>query len=172
MRWGVNIEPNSDAVAYWSIILGTFMASFDLKAFPFDTQRLHVQMEIPGWAGGNVVLKPSSAGTRMFNTNPGGQGGGDNSSVRVRGLQLRCLGASSLLAASRPVPIGAWLTDAHRGRTGGLWHSAGCLVSDASAALIVLLFVTLTTPDTAVSYACRRRRLERLARGGRPHGPL
>lgn len=71
LRSGVNVEPNSDAVAYWNIILGTFMASFDLRAFPFDGQRLHVQMEVPGWAGGNVRLKPSSGGTRMFNTNPG-----------------------------------------------------------------------------------------------------
>lgn len=76
LRTGVNIEPTSDAVAAWSIFLGTFMASFDLKAFPFDAQRLHVQMEVPGWAGGNVVLKPSSAGTRMFNTNPGGRWAG------------------------------------------------------------------------------------------------
>jgi hypothetical protein len=71
LRSGINIEPDSDAVAYWNIIMGTFMASFDLRAFPFDAQRLHVQMEIPGWAGGHVRLKPSSGGTRMFNTNPG-----------------------------------------------------------------------------------------------------
>jgi hypothetical protein len=71
MRWGVNLDPRSDAVAWWAIIMGTFIASFDLRAFPFDTQRLHVQMEVPGWAGTNIVLKPSSAGTRMFNTNPG-----------------------------------------------------------------------------------------------------
>lgn len=71
LRYGVNIEPDSDAVAYWGIILGTFMASLDLRAFPFDAQRLHVQMEIPGWAGGNVRLQPSSGGTRMFNSNPG-----------------------------------------------------------------------------------------------------
>lgn len=71
LRSGVNIEPDSDAVAYWSIIMGTFMASFDLRAFPFDAQRLHIQMEVPGWAGGHVRLKPSSGGTRMFNANPG-----------------------------------------------------------------------------------------------------
>lgn len=71
LRSGINIEPESDAVAYWNIIMGTFLASFDLRAFPFDAQRLHVQMEIPGWAGGHVKLKFSSGGTRMFNTNPG-----------------------------------------------------------------------------------------------------
>jgi hypothetical protein len=84
-----------------SIFLGTFMASFDLRAFPFDTQRLHVQMEVPGWAGGNIVLKPSSAGTRLFNTNPGvwGRWWCLESLRAVRGGGTRDSGAKTLTAA-------------------------------------------------------------------------
>lgn len=52
MRWGVNIDPSSDGVGYWSIILGTFMASMDLRAFPFDMQRLNIQVCV--WGGVDI----------------------------------------------------------------------------------------------------------------------
>jgi hypothetical protein len=76
MRWGVNVHDARPTVAYYAIFLGAYMASFNLRAFPFDVQQLAIQMEIPAWVRSTVVLRPSAVGTRLIATKPGAQPGG------------------------------------------------------------------------------------------------
>lgn len=69
-------EGGDEYVFQWQVIHATWYTSMDLRAFPFDTQNLVIQMEVPrarlGWSGSQINLIPSTTGTRLFTAKEGG----------------------------------------------------------------------------------------------------
>jgi hypothetical protein len=46
VRYGFGALPNSDAVFQWRSVHATFYTPMDLRAFPFDTQQLLIQVNL------------------------------------------------------------------------------------------------------------------------------
>jgi len=47
VRYGIGADTKSDNVFYWTTIQGIWYTGMNLRAFPFDTQQLLVQLEVP-----------------------------------------------------------------------------------------------------------------------------
>ncbi|KAF8059117.1 hypothetical protein HT031_005289 [Scenedesmus sp. PABB004] len=116
VRFGFGTMPDSDGVFQWRSVHATYFTPMDLRAFPFDTQHLLIQMEVPqarsGWSGGLVNLLPSTTGSSLFTAKTSGDdvsGWGVNS-VRLTPFtyplcQATMAGALGPSAPGEPLPV-------------------------------------------------------------------
>ncbi|WIA37302.1 hypothetical protein OEZ86_014240 [Tetradesmus obliquus] len=109
VRWGLGFSKEGDGVFQWSSVLATYSTPLDMRAFPFDTQRLLVQMSVPqerhGWSGGLLELRPGTTGTHLFTARPAGDDlpGWSVADVRLDRITYP-LCQAALLSALRPSP--------------------------------------------------------------------
>lgn len=59
MRYGFGTIPGSDAVFQWRSVHASFYTPMDLRAFPFDTQQLLIQVQF------RLILLASCLGCRF-----------------------------------------------------------------------------------------------------------
>ncbi|GBF94477.1 hypothetical protein Rsub_07011 [Raphidocelis subcapitata] len=80
LRYALGADQGTDAVYFWTAVLGTWYTPMSFRAFPFDTQELLIQLEATtlrderGNILGGIDLVPSAAGESMLSS----KGAGDD----------------------------------------------------------------------------------------------
>ncbi|GAB4813008.1 hypothetical protein N2152v2_000054 [Parachlorella kessleri] len=116
-RWrvAVNEEPGNDAVIWWSYVLGEFYSPMQFHAFPFDEQKLLVQMQYGHRnASSPVRFIASATGTELYRPRTGDDLSGWNIKAveilpynfsHVAGSIIRASAGATYSAPGDPWPI-------------------------------------------------------------------